>query len=185
LTPEYGNFSRGLLSGPGAWSYVYADRYTAVFAAPGEAGTRELVTHAAGGELAYPDSASAALSRAMCLSSPATADPVQALSFLQKALALQPTGYAYPVLVRAAIKTEVPRETLIAYLEQEDARLEGMSRNAPEENALLDSRLYILQELERLYPDGATGKKQHLASARSSIERRRQEIGNAYPAYFR
>ena len=185
LTPEFGQFCRGLLSGPGAWSYVYADRYTAVFADPSNTSTRELVTRAAAGELSYPDSASAALSRAMCLSSPATADPVQALALLQRALTLRPASYAYPLLVRTAIKTEVPRETLIGYLEQEDARLERGSGGAPEENALLDCRLSILQELERLYPAEAGDKKQRVVAERVPIERRMHAIANAYPAYFR
>ncbi len=185
LTPEYGNFCRTLLREPGAWSYIYADRYTAIFANPSDPATQDLVRRAGAGELTYPDSASATLSRAMCLSSPGTADPVQALALLQRALALRPTSYAYPVLVRAAIKTEVPRESLIGYLEQEDARLDRISHGAPEENALLDCRLYILQELERLYPSGATDKKQHLAAERIPIESRMRVIASAYPSYFR
>jgi hypothetical protein len=185
LTPDYGNLCRGLLTGSGAWSYIYADRYTAVFADPADPSTRDLVARAAAGGLSYPDSASAALSRAMCLSSPATADPVQALTLLQRALVLRPTSYAYPVLVRAAIKTSVPGETLIAYLEQEDSRLETIAPGAPEENALLECRLFVLQELERLYPAEATAKRQRLAAARVPIQRRMDAIAKAYPAYFR
>ena len=185
LTPEYGNFCRGLLSGPGAWSYVYADRYTAVFADPVHVSTRELVARAVAGGLVYPDSASEVFCRAMCLSSPATADPSLAVPILQRALTLRPTGYAYPVLVRGAIKISVPRETVIAYLEQEDARLQTMASGAPEENALLDCRLFILQELERLYPAEATEKRQRLAALRVPIQRRMDAIAKAYPAYFR
>ena len=185
LFPEYGNFCRGLLSGAGAWSYIYADRYTAVFADPASTSTHDLVARAATGNLAYPDSASAVLSRAMCLSSPATADPVQALALLQRAIALRPTSYAYPVLVRAAVKTEVPPETLIAFLEQEGARLERTSRGAPEENALLECRLSILRELDRLYPKDATEARQRLTTALMSIRERMDVIGKAYPAYFR
>jgi hypothetical protein len=121
----------------------------------------------------------------MCLSSPGTADPVHALSLLQRAITLRPTTYAYPVLVRAAIKTEVPQETLIAYLEQEDARLDRASHGAPEENALLECRLNILQELGKLYPAEAGDKKQRLVAEQAAIERRMQAIANAYPAYFR
>jgi hypothetical protein len=183
LTPEFGNFCRTLLHE--SWSYIYADRYSAVFASPKDPSTRDLVLRASAGGLTYPDSASSALSRALCLSSPATADPVQALALLQRALILRPTSYAYPLLVRTAIKTEVPRETLIAYLEQEDGRLERASHNAPEENALLECRLNILQELGQLYPTEANDKKQRLLSERAAIDRRMQAIANAYPAYFR
>jgi len=140
---------------------------------------------AAFGELTYPDSACALMSKAMCLSSPGTADPVHALSLLQRAITLRPTSYAYPVLVRAAIKTAVPHETLIAYLEQEDGRLDQASHGAPEENALLECRLNILQELEKLYPAEANDKKGRLVSERSAIARRMQAIARAYPAYFR
>ncbi|HYV50774.1 MAG TPA: hypothetical protein VE910_02635, partial [Dongiaceae bacterium] len=107
------------------------------------------------------------------------------LTLLQRALVLRPTSYAYPVLVRAAIKTSVPGETLIAYLEQEDSRLETIAPGAPEENALLECRLFVLQELERLYPAEATAKRQRLAAARVPIQRRMDAIAKAYPAYFR
>ena len=185
LTPEYGNFCRGLLSGRKGWSYIYADRYTAVFADPSTPFTGDLVARATAGELIYPDSASAALSRGMYLLSPSTADPTQALPLLQKALELRPTGYAYPALVQAAIKAAVPQETLIAYLEQEDARLEKIANGAPEENALLECRSYILQELDRLYPADASEKKQRLAAAGVPIERRMETIANMYPSYIR
>jgi hypothetical protein len=185
LTPEYGNLCQRLLSGEGAWVYVYADRYTAVLADPWHPATQALVAGVAEGQAVYPDSASAALSRAMCLSSPGTEKPERAVPLLQTALALRPTGYAYPVLVKEALRAGVTGESVIAYLEGEEARLARMSAGAPEENALLESRLFIAGELERLYPPEEKEKRRLLAANTQFLEERMDAIARRYPSFYR
>ncbi|HET9234094.1 MAG TPA: hypothetical protein VFP10_08155, partial [Candidatus Eisenbacteria bacterium] len=190
LTPEYGPFCRGLLRGEGPWAYVYSDRYTAIFADPNDPATKDLVAGASAGRLAYPDTATAVLSRALCLSSPSISPimsnmPNLSVPLFREAVNRRPSGYAYMVLVSAALRSRVPREQLIIYLEQEDARLEALARGAPEEHAILGSRLFIADQLERLYPPEAKDKKERLTTLRNTVNERMIQIGRAYPRYFR
>lgn len=152
LNAIYGGFVLSLLQSKAPpWAYVYCDRRSALLADLGDPATRTLVEGAAAGTLDYPDSATAALSRAMCLTSPATGTPPgEALAALRQAVELEAVPFAYAPLVLQARKAGLPDIAIAGILETEAKRLAQMPTDGPEGVQVLLSRRAVAQLLARL-----------------------------------
>lgn len=160
LNALYGRFVLSLLqSRTPPWAYVYCDRRSALLADLGDPATRTLVDRAVAGTLVYPDSATAALSRAMYLTSPATnTPPGEALTALRQAVTLEPVPFAYAPLVLEARKAGLPDIAIAGILETEAKRLAQLTTDRPEGIQVLLSRGAVARLLARL-GDAAIGKE--------------------------
>ncbi|MBI3767825.1 MAG: hypothetical protein HY271_04925 [Deltaproteobacteria bacterium] len=154
------------------WAFVYCDGRHAVLADTHAAETAALTARAARGVLRYPDEASAALSRAMYLASPAVAAETSDVDAAARAAtALRPSGMAYSVLGDLALADRIPRAEALAYLEAEHRRLAALPTDAPNAVEMLRARRTLLQVLAALLQ--AAGREREAATA----AREQWEIG--------
>lgn len=183
LNADLGTFVLRLLQSTGPpWAYLYCDRRSAVLADLGDPTTRTLVERAAEGGLEYPDSATAALSRAMCLASPALKAPAaDALAALRRAVAMEPVPFAYAPLVLQARKAGLSDPAVAGILEAEAARLARLPAGGPEGAQVLLARRAVGQLLVRL-ADAAGGAEaiRRAQAAVAAADRGMEEIRGRY-----
>jgi hypothetical protein len=154
------------------WAFVYCDGRHAVLADTHAPETAALTAGAARGVLRYPDEATAALSRAMYLASPAVAaEAADVDAAVRAATALRPSGMAYSVLGDLAMADRIPRAQAIPYLEAERRRLAVLATDAPNAVEMLRARRTLLQVLAVLLR--AAGREGEAATA----AREQWEIG--------
>lgn len=158
---RYTALIRTLVENPhGTWAYVYYDGTDILLADTTWPETRELVRRAAAGELKYPDPATAALSRAMALISPAVkCPPDMALDAFLSAVALQPSFPAYSGIRQLAGLKNDGGQWLRDYFQQEYARLEGMNIQAAGGIDLIGCQITIASVLARSFA-GAGDRQQ-------------------------
>lgn len=170
LDIDYAMFCQRLLAGDAAsWVYVYCDQRAAVLADLGDPGAKVLVDRTVAGTLQYPDPATAALSRAMCLGSTALGVSGQmAVTALERAVSLRPTDFAYALLYHRARQGGVDRASLIRYLEDQQAALNALDAEAADGIQILRSRVSVTVFLRRLYDRGTQLEKWEAANAAST-----------------
>jgi hypothetical protein len=167
LDVVYARLCQRLLAGEGSlWVYVYCDQRAAVLADLGDAEARSLVDRTVAGTLRFPDPATAALSRAMCLGSTAMGVSGQAaVTALERAVSLRPTDFAYALLYHRARRGGVDTASLIRYLEDQEAALEALDADAADGIQVLRSRLTVTGFLRNLYDRGTQEAKWEAANA--------------------
>jgi hypothetical protein len=155
LNLKHGRFvERLLLGSDGTWSYVYCDRRFAVLADIVTPATREVVSRAGRGELVYPDEAIAALSRGMCLATPAVEAPdAWTVEALETANRLMPTDFSYPIWENRAKSGGATEAERAAYLDGELNRLLDMPVDVAEGVEVLKARERVARLVSGLYPD--------------------------------
>lgn len=154
LDMEYAGFCQQLLIGPGGpnWAYIYCDERNAVLADTSTVEGKRWVRDAATGRLQYPDPAVAALSRAMCVASPASAMPLQtAVTTLEAAVNAEPVHFAYSLLVARAKSGGVDPAQLTDYLNTQYQRLLGMDAGTADGIQVIRSRERVADLLARSY----------------------------------
>jgi hypothetical protein len=153
LDLEYAPLCQRLLLAPGGgWVYLYTDRHTTILGDARNPVVHDLVDRLTRDELEFPDPATRALSRGMCLASPAIgAAEAAVVEALDMAVNLRPTDYAYPVLADRAQKGGLPLEDLLDYLENEQLRLEAMPADTADGLEILKAREDVARLRVRLY----------------------------------
>jgi hypothetical protein len=136
---------------------------------------RRLIERTVAGTLQYPDPAIAALSRAMCLASPASGSPLQAsVIALQQAVEAYPADFAYALLIDRAMGGGVDRDQLVRYLEKQELRLREMNEARADGIQILKCRLNIQRVLSRAYDPNTEAEERR--QARDSYVRLRERI---------
>jgi len=150
---EYAPLCQRLLLAPGSgWVYIYNDRYTTLLGNALDPAVHDLVDRLTRDVLEFPDPATRALSRGMCLASPAIgAADAAVVEALDVAVNLRPTDYAYPVLADRAQKGGLPLEELLDYLENEQIRLNAMPADTADGLEILKAREDVARLRVRLY----------------------------------
>jgi hypothetical protein len=125
MTARYAAVSNSLVYEDGSsWVFVFCDGRHAVIADTTREPAARLTNALAGGALRFPDPASAALSHAMYLASPATdAAPETIRRAAAEAAEIAPAPLAYALLGDLALSDRVPVDDVLAYLARERERL--------------------------------------------------------------
>jgi len=180
---KYQGLIRRLLMEPGGrWAMVYYDERQAVVVDAGDPQMRALADRAARGELDYPDEASAAISRAMCLGSRAvSADVREIAAAFGRAIELRPFTSGYLGLLQIAREGRFPRAKAVEYFRQEYDRLGRMDYRRPNGLEILKCRRVTAEALGRLYQ--SMGNPQAAAKwmrAQAAVAQKIDEVGRSW-----
>ena len=192
ISRAYLVFHRAITKAPGAsWAYIYADRYSAVLADAAWPDTRKLIELAAAGKLKYPDPASAALSKAMSLYSPAVRGPYkEVVESLQQAAKIQSSLLCYEALTNIALpgEVEIPkaeeleyRKYWIDYFQSEASRLSAMDSDHPDGIYQLKCLRGVYSILSSLYIQ--TRQFENMRRAKIQMQQVEVEIKNMIEAW--
>jgi hypothetical protein len=183
LDAEYSGFcERVTRKGDGRWVYVYCDQSTAVLADLDHPANRGLIDGVLDGTLIHRDEATAALSRAMALASPALdAAPEEILTALQEAVNRRPAYFAYTVMARTAVAGRVDPGALTRFLEHQLTELEAMPTDRADGVVVLDARKVVAGLLESLYAGaGSVEKRTRAEASRTAAEREIERLTAVY-----
>jgi hypothetical protein len=158
-----------LVERPGAtWGFLYFDGKDVVLADAAWPETAELLRRAADGELVYPSTATAALSKAMAMTTPLMKRPLgEQLEAFIAAAAAKPSPFAYNVIRQISrVWTDGPPWQK-SYFRQEYARLESMNYRQADGARVVLMRAQVASFLWDLYSkEGATQEAARWAKAR-------------------